>query len=378
MSEINLQTLKNLISCKDEPCISIYMSTQSVKRGEFKKLKIKFKNLLQEVHEKLEKNWDFKEREIEKMLAPLNSFVEEVDFWQKQKNGLAVFLSKNTFEYYKLPIDFIDKTHVSRYFNIKQLISVLWDNPKYYLLALSPNYSKLYRCDRSEINELKVKGMPENIKDFLNLDEEAEESYLSRSKAGSSSIYHGHGAGEDDNEDLLHYLRKIDEVVNNQLKNIKEKLIITADDSLFSHYQNINSYPEMLNENINGNPEKISLDNLHEKSWQLIKPHLHDYKDEITEKYSEMKNSDKTSDKLEDIIEAAYYSKVDTLLLDKTAEKEGFFDAENNRVKKDNIKNGYDLYNFAVLHVINNGGKVYPLTSDEMPEETDIAAIYRY
>src|SRR6056297_738456 len=173
MNEINLQTLKELISCEDEPCISIYMSTQSVKKGEFTKLKIEFKNLVQKVKEKLKKRWEFKEREIKKMLSPIETLVEEVDFWQNQKSGLAVFLSKDTFEYYKLPVDFADKTHVSRYFNIKQLISVLWDNPEYYLLALSPNYSKLYKCDRSEINELEIKDLPKNIKEFLNLDEEA-------------------------------------------------------------------------------------------------------------------------------------------------------------------------------------------------------------
>ncbi len=378
MNEINLQTLKELISCEDEPCISIYMSTQSVKKGEFTKLKIEFKNLVQKVKEKLKKRWEFKEREIKKMLSPIETLVEEVDFWQNQKSGLAVFLSKDTFEYYKLPVDFADKTHVSRYFNIKQLISVLWDNPEYYLLALSPNYSKLYKCDRSEINELEIKDLPKNIKEFLNLDEEAAETSFSMSKAGSSSIYHGRGGGEEDNEDLLHYLRKIDEVVNNRLKNTKEKLIITADDNLFSHYQNINTYPHMLNKNVNGNPEKISSDKLHGKSLQLIEPHLHDYTDEVLTKYGELKNTDKSSEDLEDIIEASYFSKVDTLLLNKTAEKEGFFDKDNNKVQKDNSYKDYDLYNFAALHVINNGGKVYPLRSEEMPDGVDIAAIYRY
>ncbi|RCW43771.1 hypothetical protein [Halanaerobium sp. MA284_MarDTE_T2] len=378
MDEINLQILKKLISCEDEPCISIYMSTQSVKKGEFTKLKIEFKNLIQEVTEKLKKRWRFNEREIKKMLSRIETLVEEVDFWQNQKSGLAVFLNKDIFEYFKLPVDFSDKTHVSRYFNIKQLISVLWDNPKYYLLALSPNYSKLYKCDRSEINELEINGLPKNIKEFLNLDEEAAESPLSMSKAGTSSIYHGGGGGEEDNEDLLHYLRKINEVVNNRLKNTKEKLIIAADDSLFSHYQNINTYPHMLNKNVNGNPEKIPSDKLYEKSLQLIEPHLHDYTDEVLAKYGELKNTDKSSEDLEDIIEAAYFSKVDTLLLDKTAKKEGFFDKDNNKVKKDNSIRDYDLYNFAALNVIKNGGKVYSLNSEEMPDGTYIAAIYRY
>jgi len=66
--ELKLETLKDLIQCQESPCVSIYMSTKAVHKGEFKKLEIEFKNLLQEVEEKLEKNWDFKQRDVDKFL----------------------------------------------------------------------------------------------------------------------------------------------------------------------------------------------------------------------------------------------------------------------------------------------------------------------
>ena len=47
--DLKLETLKDLIQCQESPCISIYMSTKAVHKGEFKKLEIEFKNLLQQV-----------------------------------------------------------------------------------------------------------------------------------------------------------------------------------------------------------------------------------------------------------------------------------------------------------------------------------------
>jgi len=81
---------------------------------------------------------------------------------------------------------------------------------------------------------------------------------------------------------------------------------------------------------------------------------------------------------LEDIIEAANYSKIDTLLINKKAEKNGVFDEEENEIKLMGNNKDYDLYNFAAVQTIKNGGDVYSIEKEEMPEDEDVIAIYRY
>lgn len=379
MTEVKLETLRDLIQCQESPCISIYMSTKAVHKGEFKKLEIEFKNLLQEVEEKLKTNWDFKQRDVDRFLEDAEALAADINFWQEQKEGLAVFIAPDRLEHFKLSVDTYDKSHVSYNFNLKQLISELQDNQKYYILALSPNHNQLYQASRNNIEEVEVDNLPLNIKDFLNLDDEAAEKHQSINTAGGSTVFHGQGgASDDDNEDLLHYLKEIDKVINIELKDEAAYLVAVADDSVFALYKNINSYPKLLDENLSGNSRQMNKRELREKSWEIVENHLHDYLKEIKDRYLELKSGDKTSDNLEDIIEAAHYSKIDTLLLNKEAERAGVYVEEENEIKLMGNNKDYDLYNFAALQTIKNGGSVYTLNKEEMPEDEDILAIYRY
>ena len=379
MTEVKLETLKNLIQCQESPCVSIYMSTKAVHKGEFKKLEIAFKNLLQEVEEKLKNNWDFKQRDADKFLEEAAELAVNNNFWQEQKEGLAVFIAPDQFEYFKLSVDTYNKSHVSYNFNIKQLNSELRDNQKYYLLALSPNHNQLYQASRNNIETVEVEDLPLNIKDFLNLDDEAAEKHQSINTAGGSAVFHGQGgASDDDNEDLMHYLKEIDRIINLELKDENSYLVVAADDSVFSLYKNINSYDKLLAENLSGNAKQMNKKELREKSWDIVESHLHDYLKNIKERYSELKAGEKSSANLEDIVEAAHYSKIDTLLLNKEAEKAGVFIEEENNIKLMENDKDYDLYNFAAVQTIKNGGDVYSLKKEEMPENEDILAIYRY
>ncbi len=380
MTEVKLETLKDLIQCQESPCVSVYMSTTAVHKGEFKKLEIEFKNLLQEVEEKLKTNWDFKQRDVDKFLEGAAALAADSNFWQEQKEGLAVFISPDRFEHFKLAVDTYDKSHVSYNFNLKQLIAELRDNQEYYLLALSPNHNQLYQASRNNIEELTVEELPLNLKEFLNLDDEAAEKYQSINTAGGSSVFHGQGAAsDDDNEDLLHYLKEIDRVINLKLKEEEKNsyLVIAADDSVFNLYKNINNYDKLLGENLSGNAQQMNKKELREKSWKLVEKHLHDYLKDVKDRYLELKAGDKTSSELEDIVEASHYSKIDTLLLNKNAEKAGVFLEDENEIKLMDNKD-YDLYNFAAVQTIKNGGDVYALEKEEMPENADILAIYRY
>lgn len=379
MAEITVDTLKDLIKAQESPSISIYMSTKAVRKGEFKKLEIEFKNLLQEVREKLKENWELKERKIEELLKKATSLAADNSFWQEQKEGLAVFISPERTEVIKLGVDTYNRAHVSCNFNIKQLISEMHDNQEFYLLAVSPNYNKFYSLNRNTIKEKELEELPLNLKDFLNLDEEAAEKYQSISTAGKSTVFHGQGAAADeDNEDLIRYLKEISKVINSELKDSNNYLIVAADDSLFSLYKDINKYDKLLAENISGNAEHLNKKELLEKAWTIAEPKLHDYLNDVKEKYLDLKAGNKTSAKLDDILEAAYYGKVDTLLINKRAEKFGVFTEENNEIKRLENEEDYDLYNFTAAKTIINGGDVFSLDKEKMPEQKDILAIYRY
>lgn len=379
MTEIKSDVLKKLIQDQSSPCVSIYMSTQAVHQGEFKKLEIRFKNLLKKTVFELESKWDFKEKEINEFLKSAFSLTKDIDFWQKQKEGLAVFISENKFKYLKLNSDTFDQIDVSTNFNLKQLIAEFQNQSKYYLLALSPNYNQLYELTKNDIKKVELQNSPKSMEAFLNLDNEAAENQQSVNTAGGKTVFHGQGgASDDDNQDLIRYLKEIDKVVNLKLKDKDKYLIVAASDNVFSLYKEINNYAKLLKDNLSGNAQQMSKKELSEKSWNLVKSKFNDYLEEIKTKYSELKAKNKTANDLEKIVKSAPYSKIKTLILNKKAEKKGFFIQAKNEIKVLNNKKDYDLYNFAALETIKNGGQVYSLKKEQMPENEDIIAFYRY
>lgn len=58
----------------------------------------------------------------------------------------------------------------------------------------------------------------------------------------------------------------------------------------------------------------------------------------------------------------------------------GLFDPENNQVEMSDKMNGktIDLINFAAISAIRNGSTLYGLPQEEVPENSGLAAIYRY
>jgi len=80
MSNVNKKFVQNLANENDQPCITIYISTQAVREGNFKKIEIKLKNHLSEAADKLKENWDFKSEKVKKILKPAQDLVNDINF----------------------------------------------------------------------------------------------------------------------------------------------------------------------------------------------------------------------------------------------------------------------------------------------------------
>jgi hypothetical protein len=80
------------------------------------------------------------------------------------------------------------------------------------------------------------------------------------------------------------------------------------------------------------------------------------------------------------IIPAAYYSRLSHLFVRKGSRIWGTFNEQENKLdildhETDTVE---DLIDKAVIKTIQNGGEVYFLEANEMPENSELAAILRY
>lgn len=386
VKEVTKKVIEKLIQEKDDICISVYMPTRAAASSEVKKMPIQLKTLLNDVKKKLSEEHNLDTREIDKLLKPATDLIGDRVFWQNQKQGLAIFVNSNHFSYYRLPSEVPEIATVSKYFNIIPLVSEVMFNKIFYVLALSRNLNRIFRCTKGSVEQIEVEGVPESIQEILQYDE-SEKTLQYHSSGGESAIFHGQGVVDDDKkEELLQYFRMIDQGLNKYLnaRNKKNKLplIVMCVKELFPLYKEVNTYSNLLEKSVEGNPDDASPDSIKNSALDIASEYFYKQLDNINSMYHDLKGTGKTSTQLEDIVSASAFSRVENLLLKKNVSQYGRFDAEENKVQLVNKGNGekgiYDLYNFAAISTIANGGQVYVLDEDQMPDGEDIIAMYRF
>lgn len=380
MTIVNRDFVMELANEVNEPCVSIYLSTEAAREGNFHKLEIKLKNHLSEAAQKLENDWDFKSSEVENFLKLAYDLIGDINFLHHHEIGLALFISKNKFETLRFNTNLKDQVSVSQHFYIIPLLNKLMVNNQYYVLALSKHSNKFYKANSDNITRLEKYEVDESLDDYIDYEgANTNIQHHSHKTSASNTVFHGRGiVMEEEKEELLKYLRKIDNSIKRELRNKEIPLVLYCDEGLFHYYEKVNSYNNLFDKFINGNPESLNNNEIHQKSWEAVKEYIRKQKEEIIREFQELKGTSKTSLDIKMIIPDAFYSKVYSLLIDGTKKLQGYFDRQRNKVHI--IKNGqntYDLFNFAAILTLRNGGDVY-VFEEEVPEGIDILAINRY
>lgn len=148
-------------------------------------------------------------------------------------------------------------------------------NLSFYLLSLNLKKIKLYRASRDGIYEMLITDIPKSLKRAIGKDE-FEKQLQSHSTSGVSErsgkkIFHGHGVGTNHCKDnIFHFFRNIDKGLNKTLQKKDLPLLIAGVDYLLPIYKKANRYPNLLDQGITGNPERIGFKVLYKRSLPIV------------------------------------------------------------------------------------------------------------
>lgn len=385
MAQLNRDEFIKLSQVTSQPAISIYTTTHMAGR-DTRENPIRFKNQLTEVSEQLTAQ-GYRPGKLADLLAPLEALTRDYRFWQKQRNGLAVFLEDGNVHTYLLPINVEDNAEVSERLHLKPLIPLLTDDGRFYILAVSLNGVRLFESTRFETSEVDLENVPLSLAEALKYDDpERSLQSVSVSHAHSRSgradaTFYGTGAGEDDRKtDILRFFQMLDNGLRDFLGNSEIPVVFAGVDYLFPIFQEANHYRHLLPEAVMGNPDELKPDELREKTWALVEPHVVKRKQGVLERYKSAQ-TDKTSGDLVDVIKSAVDGRIDTLFVVQGAQVFGTYDVQERRVNRHDEEraDNEDLLDFATVQTLQNGGHVYLVSQEEMPEQdTPVAALYRF
>ncbi len=385
MEILTIDDLKKLIRIREEYCISLFLPTERGGR-EVRQNSIRFKNLVRKAAEELISE-GMKEREIEELLKPASSIQIDKIFWQQQLDGLAMFLKPRLFRYYRLPLDFEELVVVGRRFHLKPLLSLFSGNGRFYLLALTRRQVRLFLGSHYSVNEVRLRQVPRSLAEAMKFDEvEKQIQYhtgtgAARQDGRRAAVYHGQGAGKAEVKDqLLRYFRGIDRAVHRALRNEQAPLVLAGLPYLLPIYSEANSYPNLLEEGVGANADELSVGELHEKAWEVVGPYFRRKQEQSAERFGVLASTDKASDRLEEIVPAAAYGKVDTLFVPKDLHSWGSYDPKKQRIVRASEPGpeNEDLLDLAAVQTLVADGTVYTVNGKEVPGNKESAAIFRY
>jgi hypothetical protein len=218
--------------------------------------------------------------EAQKLLEPAKKLLQDGLFWQHQSDGLALFLSPGVLRYYRLPFDFEELVVVTDRFHIKPLLPLFSGDGRFYVLALSQSKVRLLQGTRYSVSEIDLEEVPASLAEVLKFNDPEKRFQfhtMTRTPGGKGerpAIFHGHGvASADDPKDYIsRYFHRVDEGLHDLLRDEQAPLVLAGVDYLLPIYREANTYPHLVYEGIEGNPEELRAEELHERAWTTVQP----------------------------------------------------------------------------------------------------------
>lgn len=387
MSLISTEELRPLVESRPGMCVSIYLPM--IRAGaETRQNAIRFKNALKQANLQLQAQ-GLSSDAAAQLLQPAADLDHE-DFWQHQDCGLALFVGEDFLRNYQLPTEVNERVVVGDRFHLKPLLPFLTNDGEFYILVLNQQQVRFLSATRYTVRQVEIEGMPQSLQDTLQYDETAKTGQfrIQTGRGGTANTavqagsYHGQGSPDRDEhqKDILQFFYAIDHALHPYLVSKRGPLILVAIEYLLPLYHAANTYPHLLETGVDINAQTLDPEAIHAQVLPLIEPLLEQEKHNAIEHYYELSDTGKTSTDLNETVAGAYYGRVDQLFVAVDIQRWGNFDMQNNEIEihPEAQPGDEDLLDSAAMQTLLNGGMVYAVRPEEVPDQAPLAAIFRY
>ncbi len=375
MLDITNSELERLAESQEKIAVSIYMPTDPA--GDIKAERIIFKNLLDDARDNVITR-NIRSSEADTMLGKASKLVDDIDFWQTRSRGLAVFIGPEYFRYFKLPCGFIEQITVSTRFSIKQILPLFASDGLYYLLSISQGRSQLFRCNRFDIEDISPTALPAGIEQTSRYNQPEKQQQFHTVGRPEPAVFHGHGMSKDYEEvEELEYLREVDRVIAGKIGGQKAPLVLAGLDKIQGIYRQVNSYPFLLEEGVNSNPDAVNPVELHDASWDIARRVFERGLQQAIDDFHTLAPRGLSSTRIEEIVIGAYDGRVDRLFAARNETIPGIFDREKRKVESRPDEEA-DLLDTACALTLLSEGSIYVLEKEDIPQKSRVAAIFRF
>lgn len=372
-----------LIGHRADQSVSVFLPTHRTAPGN-EQDRIRLRNLLDQTEQRLMTE-GLRAPEVRSLLAPALALLEPGTFWSYQSDGLALFLGPGFFRMFRLPVELPELVVVGTRFHVKPLLALLAADRRFYVLALSQSEVRLLEGTRQHVEEIELRDIPQDLHDTLRYDELVTQrlAHVAGRGHGGPLVFHGHGIGGEVDKALLErYLREVDEGLwRTVLREERAPLVLAGVEYERSMFRGITRYAHVLEAGIDGNPEQLSAEVLHERAWQIVRPAVTRARSDAAERLEQAIGRGRgVASDLEAVVQAAIRGQVDSLFAAATGERWGRVDPQTLEVEQHSERQpgDQDLLEVAAVRTVLGSGELFVVPDGEVPGGGAAAALLRY
>jgi hypothetical protein len=383
MDFLRQSDLHQLLEVSATPCVSVFTPIQRAGK-ETQQNPVRLRNGLDEAQSRLTAA-GMRRAEACELLKPGRDLQANASFWREQQgDGLALFLAPGVSRMFRLPISLPEMVVVSDRFHVRPLLTAVWPDHSYFVLALSQRDVRLLRCSRFDVQRVDLNGTPASIdaiKQFI-VGERPRQARVAPARGASGGMVHGHAEGREwDDLRTAEYVRQVAHGVGKTLNaETDAQLVVAATDREQTLYREASGFPPVMEAGIVGNPDRLSDEELRARGWAIMEPLARARMDDYAGRYVQAAGRGTAPKGVAGVLRAALEGRVEALFASADDVRWGRFDPATGRAEvHDTSRLGdEDLIDRAAALTIAANGVVYSVARDQMPAPEAMAAVPRF
>jgi Bacterial archaeo-eukaryotic release factor family 3 len=382
MDLLRRSDLHQLLEIPATPCVSLFTPTFRAGK-ETQQNPVRVRKSLDEARSRLTA-MGMRDADACALLKPGRDLLADTGFWHEQGDGLALFLAPGVSRVLRLSVALPDMLVVSERFHVRPLLTAMWPDQSYYVLALSQREVRLLLCSRFGVERVGLDGIPNGIEAIKRLvdAERPRQARVAPPRGATGGTVHGHAEGREwDDLRVAEYLRQVAHGVGKLLNTESDiVLVVAAVDRVQALYREAAGFPPVLEQGIVGSPDRLSDEELRARGWAIVEPLARARMDEDAARYVQAAGRGTAPTGLAGVLRAAMEGRVEALFASTDDVRWGRFDLQTGRAEQHDRSHpgDEDLMDRAVALTIAGNGVVYSVGRDEMPASEPLAAVTRF
>lgn len=384
MDELTIDRALELADTRGGLRVSLFMPTLPFVPGAPDENGLRLKNLLRSAEGLLAEH-PIRPGEIDKLLEPARSLIDDRPYWMRAGKGLALLIGPEGMHAFRLPSPVQERVRVNHRYYLRPLLAHVETRGRYWVLFISQKSVRLYQGTGDGLAEVPSDELPHSLAEALAWDDFEPTSLqfhgpnAAAGRGRIAPIYHGNKEPDVKNE-LARFFRQIDAALTERLRGENAPLVLAGVDYLIPIYRDVNTYPHLVHEAVTGNAGLLPLPELHAKAIATLHRLAEDESRQLAEQAEDAWGSSLTTPDPETIVPAAFLGRVDTLFLTEGDEWWGRYDPGAGKVilHRAPVSGDEDLLDLAALQTLEKGGAVVNLPPEKMPRGQTAVALLRY